>query len=225
MRRKHKQHEPNYWMSYSDLMAAMLMVFALLLSVVILDYRELLEQKEKQIEEVVKVKTEIIKELTKAFEESDLEIEIDQDTGAIRFPGRVLFEYNSSSLSTQGKTFLEEFIPAYMDILLQERFRDDISSIIVEGHTDSKGGYVYNMNLSQQRAFSVVDYIFTNEINNFNHKELSKSFITANGRSYSKPLYDENGEYNPDRSRRVEFLFRLKEDEMIQEINKLVQEQ
>ena len=63
-----KREEVNYWMSYADLMSAMLMIFALLLTLVILDYSELLEAKEKQIEEVVSVKTEIIEALTDAFE-------------------------------------------------------------------------------------------------------------------------------------------------------------
>lgn len=219
-----KRGEINYWMSYSDLMSAMLMVFALLLTLVILDYRELLEQKEKEIEEVISVKTEIIKALTEAFQESNMSIEIDQQTGAIRFPGSVLFETNSAEISDQGKKFLSEFIPKYLGILLQERFRDEISTIMIEGHTDKNGTYLYNMNLSQDRAFSVLKYIYSDEFPAFAEKELSQKYITANGRSFNQPLTNEKGEYDPDRSRRVEFLFRLKDDEAIKAIEELVKE-
>ncbi|MBF0707708.1 MULTISPECIES: OmpA family protein [Bacillaceae] len=217
-----KREEVNYWMSYADLMSAMLMIFALLLTLVILDYRELLEAKEKQIEEVVSVKTEIIEALTDAFEESNLEIEIDQQTGAIRFPGSILYESNSADLSPKGEKFLRDFVPKYFGILLQDQFKDDISSIIIEGHTDKKGDYMYNMQLSQSRALSVLEYVYSDEMGDFKQRELAQSIVTGNGRSFSQPLNDSKGKYDPDRSRRVEFLFRLKDDEAIKEIEKLV---
>lgn len=219
-----KKEEVNYWMSYADLMSAMLMVFALLLTIVILDYKELLEQKEKEIEEVVSVKTEIIKALTEQFKESNMAIEIDQQTGAIRFPGSILFSVDSDEISPQGKQFLNDFMPKYLEILLQEKFRDEISSILIEGHTDTNGSYMYNMQLSQDRAFSVLNYIYSDQSPDFPVKELSQKYITANGRSYNQPLMNENGEYDPDRSRRVEFLFRLKDDEAIKAIQELVNE-
>jgi chemotaxis protein MotB len=222
--RSRKKEEVNYWMSYADLMSAMLMVFALLLTLVILDYKELLEKKEKEIEHVVSVKTEIIKALTEQFKESNLAIEIDQQTGAIRFPGSVLFEYNSTEVAPLGKEFLNGFIPKYMEILLQEKFRNEISSIIIEGHTDKNGTYLYNMELSQDRAFSVLSYIYSEQSPTFPVKELSQKYITANGRGFNQPLTNENGEYDPERSRRVEILFRLKDDEAIKAIQKLVED-
>lgn len=219
-----KREEVNYWMSYADLMSAMLMVFALLLTLVILDYRELLEKKEKQIEQVVTVKTEIIKALTEAFRQSNMQIEIDQQTGAIRFPGRVLFESNSSVISETGQNYLKQFVPQYLGILLQERFRDKISVIIIEGHTDQNGDYMYNMGLSQGRAYSVLTYIYSDGFVPFKEKEISKKYITCNGRSFSQLIPNQTGGYDAERSRRVEFLFRLKEDEAIKEIEKLVRE-
>jgi chemotaxis protein MotB len=222
--KRRKSQEVNYWMSYADLMSAMLMVFALLLTLVILDFRELQEQKDKKIEEVVSVKSEIIKALTEAFKESNVSIEVDQQTGAIRFPGSVLYEYNSSELSAEGKEFLKVFVPQYLGILLQDRFKDEISSIIIEGHTDKEGSYLYNMKLSQERAYSVLDYIYNDEMPGFEVREISKTYVTANGRGFIQSLTDENGEYSADLSRRVEFLFRLKDDEAIEAIDKLVNE-
>lgn len=220
--KRRKRPEVNYWQSYADLMSAMLMVFALLLTVIILDFRELQEDHEEKIQEVVGIKSEIIQALTEAFEESNVAIEIDQQTGAIRFPGSILFEYDSSKLSNEGKDFLKNFVPKYLDILLQDRFKDEISSIIIEGHTDNAGTYLYNMRLSQTRAYSVLDFIYNNEMPEFSARELSKNYVTANGRGSTQPLNDENGQYSADLSRRVEFLFRLKDDEAIRAINELV---
>jgi outer membrane protein OmpA-like peptidoglycan-associated protein len=165
-----KREQPNYWMSYADLMSASLMVFVLLLSLVIYDFREYEAQKQKeleaqeeeilekediirqQLEDIIGVKSLIIQELTEAFKESGLNIEIDQSTGAIRFPGRILFATNSTQLSDEGGQFLQEFVPKYLKILMDDRFRGEIANILIEGHTDNVGTYMSNMDLSQGRA-------------------------------------------------------------------------
>ena len=46
--------------------------------------------------------------------------------------------------------------------------------------------------------------------------------LTANGRSESNLILDENGNENSDASRRVEVKFRLKDDEMIQELSQIL---
>lgn len=222
---RRKRTETNYWMSYADLMSAMLMVFALLLTVVILDYREDLAEKQKVIEEVTNVKNEIIAALMEEFKDSSVQIEVDAQTGAIRFPSNVLFDLNSTEIKPAGKTSLKEIVPKYFSILLQDRFRDEISNIIIEGHTDRQGTYLYNLNLSQQRAFSVVQEIYGSDFPAFKEKELSQAYVTANGRSFNVPVNNKNGSYDPNGSRRVEFLFRLKEDEKIKEIQELVNEE
>lgn len=220
--RRRKRTETNYWTSYADLMSAMLMVFALLLMMVILDYREDLAEKQKIIDEVTNVKNEIIAALMEEFKDSSVRIEVDAQTGAIRFPGSILYDFSSTEIKEEGQIFLKEFVPKYFSIILQDKFRDEISNIIIEGHTDKEGTYLYNLNLSQKRAFSVVEEIYGEDFPAFNEKELSQKYVTANGRSFTVPLTDADGTYNPDKSRRVEFLFRLKEDERINEIQELV---
>jgi chemotaxis protein MotB len=222
MRRRRK--ETNYWMSYADLMSAMLMVFVLLLSVIILDYKSDMDEKQRQIDAVTNVKNNIIADLTEEFKGSNMNIEVDPQTGAIRFPGNILYEVNSSELSPEGIKFLREFVPKYFGIILQDKFREDISSIIVEGHTDKAGSYLYNLNLSQDRAFSVVQEIYDENFVDFPEKNLSKDYLTSNGRSFMVPINNADGTYNPDKSRRVEFLFRLKEEKRIEELQKLVSE-
>jgi chemotaxis protein MotB len=233
---KHRE-EPasgDFWMSYSDLMAGLLLVFILLLTSSIMDYRnslsereaaideykEALAQKEKKIQEVLGVKAELIQALTKEFKNSNLGMEIDQQTGAIRFEGGVFFSSNSEQVSENGYAMLNKFAPKYISILLSEPYKDYIAQVIVEGHTDNAGTYMYNLDLSQRRALSVVKAIFSDRVKLTNKKEL-EAFITSNGRSLSEPVYI-NGKYDPNKSRRVEFKFRLKDDEMIQELVKLV---
>ncbi len=222
--RRRKSSSPNYWMSFADLMSALLMVFALLLVIVVLDYRQDLAEKEQQIKEITSVKSEIISALMQEFDNSNIDLKIDPNTGAIQLATNILYAYDSSKITKDGKETLEQFIPKYLDILLQDKYRGEISSIIIEGHADNTGEYVYNLGLSQERAFSVLKVIYSKGFPKFKQQEYSKKVVTANGRSNMVPIYNKTGKYDADASRRVEFLFRLKEDEKMEEIQKLVDE-
>lgn len=228
MSRAHEGEKESFWVSYTDLMSALLVIFALVLMITIYNTQSAYEEKEaaineknQMIEEVIGVKSEIIQELIKAFKDSDLALEVDPQTGAIRFSGGVFFNSNSSQVSVNGRTYLEQFIPQYINILLSDRFRDEISQIIVEGHTDTAGGYLYNLKLSQDRALSVVEQVFQDEFPDFKYKEELKSVITANGRSFSIPILKKDGTIDANKSRRVEFKFRLKDDQLLEQLQGL----
>lgn len=49
--------------------------------------------------------------------------------------------------------------------------------------------------------------------------------ISATGRSYSKPIYDDKGEIDMAASRRVEFLFQLKDEEMVREMIEILSQE
>jgi chemotaxis protein MotB len=214
--------DQQHWLSYSDLMSALLLMFALFLMVTILHNQKQIEKKDQVIKQVIGVKTQIIKELQKAFKDSNLNMKVDPQTGAIRFSDGVFFDTNSYKISRAGKKNLEEFVPKYISILLSDRFKDHIAQIIVEGHTDNDGSYLYNLDLSQQRASAVVKVILSNDFPNFKHKKELRQFITANGRSFIDPIKDKNGNIIKSKSRRVEFKFRLKDEDVIKEIQKMV---
>jgi outer membrane protein OmpA-like peptidoglycan-associated protein len=239
---RHQSHsqveeKESFWVSYTDLMSGLLVIFALVLMVAmfnmqstyeeskaaIAEKEEALQRQNEMIEEIVGVKSEIIKELVKAFKDSKLDMEVDPQTGAIRFSGGVFYESNSSEVSASGEKYLEQFIPEYIGILLSDQFKDEISQIVVEGHTDTDGGYLFNLKLSQDRALSVVQMISSPEFPNFPHRKELPIVITANGRSYSMPIYNDKGKIDSDKSRRVEFKFRLKDDEVLDKIQNMVE--
>ncbi|MDF0728428.1 OmpA family protein [Cytobacillus sp. S13-E01] len=219
---KQTEETGSHWMSFTDLMSGLLLIFALFLMVNLFDHQTSMEKKDELIEEVVGIKTEIIEELRKAFSHSNLRMDIDPKTGVIRFSSGVFFGYNSYEVTPAGGESLREFIPEYIGILLSEQFRDHISQIIVEGHTDQEGSYLYNLDLSQTRSFAVVKEILSEDFPDFEHKNEMRSLLTSNGRSFSEPMLNEEGKIDPEKSRRVEFKFRLKDEQVFEEIQKLV---
>jgi len=192
--------ENPFWISFSDLMAGLLLVFILLLSVALLAIQE-------KAEERLDIKQEIILLLLKEFQDK-YPVEINTETGTITVSEGILFDFNKFELKNEGKAFLKEFIPKYSEILFDNpKIRQEIASVIVEGHTDRVGSYNVNMEFSLQRALSVVKYIFSNGFEDFEYKYVLRKKLTANGRSFMD--YKEN--LISSKSRRVEFKFRLKD--------------
>lgn len=172
-----EDHSSSYWISYSDLLASLLLCFILFLIVSVITNKEAteaMEQKDRIINERLGVKSKIIQELVKAFKDSNLDMSIDQQTGAITFNGGVFFDTNSTAISDTGRKNLEAFIPKYVGILLSDKFRNEVSQIIIEGHTDTTGGYLYNLKLSQGRASAVVEAIYDGKFPDFPHKKIYK---------------------------------------------------
>ena len=181
-----------------------------------------LEATRNELQDIVGIRTDIIGELQRRFNNSTMSV--DPQTGSITFSSDVLFAFGSANLTGESQASLREVIPMYLGVLLQEDYRPYIAEIIIEGHTDTKGTYESNMNLSYNRANAVANFCMDGE-NGLSEQEIAqlKRLLTVNGRSYSSPVYVEGtDEVNMDASRRVEIKFRLKEDEMISKISSIL---
>lgn len=180
-----------------------------------------------QIEQIVGVRGQLIEELNQALTASEIQIQADKTTGAILFESSILFPTDGNELSEEGKEFFQRFMPVYMNVLLQPQFQEYIGEIIVEGHTDDTGSYLHNLELSQQRAWSVAEYFLSEDCQflTADTQNLLKSLITVNGCANKSPIYNEDGTVNADRSRRVEIKFCLKDQEMIQEMDAILNKQ
>lgn len=217
----------DYWMSFSDMMASLLLVFILFLTMTMYQVsvqEELLSDKEDEVNKIIGVRKMIVEELKEEFKDSELQIDIDPETGAITFSEGVFFDYNEYKLKDTGKKYLKQFIPQYIKVLLDDKNKDYISEIIIEGHTDKVGSYMYNLELSQKRAFEVAKYVLSDEFSEISseEKENLRSILTANGRSYSYTIVNGDGEIDAEKSRRVEFKFRLKDEEMIYNMEEIL---
>ena len=189
---------------------------------VVANQKEALEAQTAKIDNLVGVRTQIVSELSNALAASGLKATVDPTSGDITLDSTVFFETASSTIKEDGKTMLNQFIPVYLSVLLQDKYKDYLGQIIIEGHTDTSGSYIMNLELSQNRALSVVKYCL--EMNGLTdaQREMLRSILTAQGRSYSDPIYNADGTVNMNQSRRVEFKFSLRDAEMIEEMNRLL---
>lgn len=175
-----------------------------------------------ELQNIIGIRTDIIGELQKKFDDSSMSV--DAQTGSITFSSDVLFEYGKANLTTASKNSLKEIIPVYLDVLLQDAYKDYIAEIIIEGHTDTSGSYKSNVELSANRAMAVAEFCLDKK-NGLDEEQIERlqTLLTVNGRSYSSPIYKPNStEIDMNASRRVEIKFRLKEDEMIEKIAEIL---
>lgn len=179
-----------------------------------------LQSQQLQLEQIIGVKKELIAELSDEFSHSDLSIAIDEQTGAITLDSSIIFDYDSSDLSSVGQTTLGDFLPKYFEVVLSEDYIDYVSEIIIEGHTDTVGSYEYNLELSQARAEAVAAYCLGEAQSMFSADQLEqiRSLVSVTGRSWSSPIYKADGTVDEAASRRVEIKFRLSDEEMISEM-------
>lgn len=142
-------------------------------------------------------------------------INIDPNSGAIRLPSGILFDVGSYELKPEAKKQLKETLQPYLEVLLNDAdIRDNIDHIMIEGHTDSDGSYMNNLDLSQKRAYAVMAFIYSwDESKN----ALLQRYISAIGRSYSDRIF-KNGMEDKNASRRIEIKFSLSNKKAIQEI-------
>lgn len=178
---------------------------------------ELSNTKEK-IKSFTGIKVKVISQLKTKLGNS---IEIDPRNGSLRLSSNVLFDEGKSTLKRNAKKALKVAVYDYFQTILDnEEINKHIDKIVIEGHTNSKGNYLYNLQLSQKRAYSVMDFLLTLD---FNKQENLKELIAASGRSFLDPIYDENGKEDPNASRRIEIKLSLKNEQAIKEIANLLE--
>lgn len=176
-----------------------------------------------QLGSMVGVKAEIISEVSTSLSRKGVSAAVDPTSGDIMISSKELtFETNSAKLTAESKAFLERFVPVYLEVLLRPEYKDYLGTIIIEGHTDMSGTYERNMELSQERALEVLLYIRNMYANDAITLQRLDTLLVAMGKGYSDPVYGANGYVDQDASRRVEFKFSLRDAEMIEEINRLL---
>lgn len=186
----------------------------------------LMTQQQAKIDQIIGVKADLITALNDEFAANQINVDIDYQTGAIVLDSSVLFDYNESVLTDAGYSILSQILPVYCKVLLSETYEPYLAEVIIDGYTDTTGSYISNLDLSQRRAFAVAEYLMNTKDSflSSGESEVLTQKLTANGRSMSNPILDENGEVNMDASRRVEVKFRLKDEEMMAELKQIMEE-
>ena len=218
------------WSSISDLMSALMMVF-LFISVgfnfLVTKQSEKLSQNAKEIRKITsdynERRAEIYNALQKKFGARlrEWNASLDSKTLTMRFDNSaLLFEAGKADLKPDFSRIVSEFWPEYVEILY--RNSDLIREVRIEGHTSSEWlnadlsqSYFNNMELSQARTRETLELCYS--VTPAEKLNWVRSFVTANGMSFSRPVLAKGIE-DIERSRRVEFSVVVDSDESLEKI-------
>ncbi|WP_413292323.1 OmpA family protein [Bdellovibrio sp. HCB185ZH] len=252
MKAKRKQPQENFvWISYSDLSTTLMLCFILIFLVTLYERDKNASQAEKYLLQAQTVTREVydarssyiesLKEIVKAMQANktrngceDVDWKVDEQGNAIQMFFKTSggwFADGSSTISPMGRKCLNSFAYSWLlGLYAKSEHRDRIDRLVIEGHTNSKpptdkreDPYLYNLKLSQARAYEAANFIFQNlqnqpdmqsRISKFSWNEFvtwRNHVLTATGRGSAEPiLLAQGGQEDFEKSKRIEFKFTIK---------------
>lgn len=195
-----QSNDQNNWISFSDLMTALMVIFMFISISYILEINKKQEKRDEIFKKFKSTKDDLYKEINAEFENDFKKWQVDFDRDlSIKFTNpELLFQSGETSLKPFFKEILYSFFPRYFNIVKQEKYKNEIAEIRIEGHTDTvpalkydNDAYMGNIILSQLRSAEVLKLIReTDYFKKLNPKEkqLIQFWLTANGLSYGRTL-------------------------------------
>ncbi len=235
-----EQDTEEHWISISDMMAGLMVIFLFIAISYMLHIRADKEKIEQIAVTYEKLQSDLYNDLEKEFRKDldEWNAVLNKQTLSIRFKEpEVLFAKGKAEVRPLFRKILDEFFPRYIKILTETKtdggeykYKEDIAEIRIEGHTSSEWegvkdkeevAYILNMKLSQDRTRRVLNYVLQIENPQIQqNKKWIRENLTANGLSSSKLIRYPDGTQNPEESRRVEFRVRTNAEKRIVEIIK-----
>lgn len=199
--------EKPFWISYADLMTALMVLFLVVMSVALLALTKKIKvvtsPGETRAAEIVTFCQEV-GGLKAKF--PDVVGTVDEKRCVIDFGDRARFDSNKHHLTPSQARTMREFIPSVLSIAKNPIGRQWLKRIVVEGYTDRRGTYLHNLNLSLKRSQRVLCVLLDkpdlNErpLSDEEREQIRKLFLVG-GYSYNST------KESLDESRRVELRF------------------
>ncbi|MCX4030331.1 OmpA family protein [Endozoicomonas sp. SM1973] len=219
--------EESHWLSISDLMAGLMVVFMFIAIAFMLNVQKDKNRIEGIALEYRDTQLAIYRALLLEFGEDlkrwDADLSKKTLTLTFRSPD-ILFKGGKSEINEQYRQLLNEFAPRYFSALTP--FFDVIQEVRIEGHTSSewegntppKEAYYQNMELSQERTKSVLTHLYA--LPQISDDLFIRSKLVAIGYSSSRLERHKNNSENKEASRRVNFTVITNADAKLREIYK-----
>ncbi len=207
----------DHWISVSDLMAGLMMVFLFISISLLIKERSKVKDIQEKVNETKtlyeKMKCVLMKEFKKDFTQWGVALLAD---GTIRFESpKIMFSSGSHKLKPRFKNILKSFCPRYVKQLQHNFDSEKIHEIRIIGHASSdwntrrhKTKAFKNIILSTRRALSVHEFCYES-LKREDRQWLSKKTITISA-GFVHPIKNNSGKEDKIRSKRVEFKVEFK---------------
>ena len=167
-----------FWISFADLMTALMVLFLMVMAVALLSITRSASSTsatptatpspvvsapvaDQPAPPATTDSTEseairqLMKQLAQAVDATP-GVQLDARRHVIDFGDRARFPTGSHRLDADSAKLLRQFVPQLLAVTDSELGRRWVSRVVVEGFADSRGDYLFNLNLSLQRAQRVL---------------------------------------------------------------------
>lgn len=151
--------EKPFWISFADLMTALMVLFLVVMGVALLAVTKNVterQKKEDQHSKNIDLILERFAESAKRYEG----VKVDKIRQVIDFGQRARFAFGDWRLNSQQEEILRRFVPEIIALANDDLGKSILKRIVVEGYTDKNGSYLSNLNLSLQRSQRVLCAMF-----------------------------------------------------------------
>jgi outer membrane protein OmpA-like peptidoglycan-associated protein len=205
-RRVKDEAEKPFWISYADLMTALMVLFLVVMAVALLAVTRTVSERETR-EAQYKADIENCMALAVDAAKRHAGVRVDLRRNVIDFGDRARFAFNSSLLSPDQEGVLRRFVPEILSMTNNPSCKRVMKRIVVEGYTDKTGNYLANLNLSLMRSQRVLCVMFKTDGPNpltTTEKEAVRDFFLVGGFAFNSSK--ETAEESRRVEMRIEFL-------------------
>ena len=190
--------EKPFWISFADLMSALMVLFLVVMAVALLAVTKSVSEAERRKAQRESDIAELLNQVQQAADRYP-GVSVDKDRYIIDFGDRARFDTAKSNLTAEQAKLLRAFVPDVLAIARNELGRKWLKLIVVEGFTDTRGSYLLNLNLSLDRSQRVLCVLLAPPLPDerpltSDELEQIRELFLVGGYSYnsSKPSLDES---------------------------------
>jgi len=152
-----------YWISFSDIMSGLLIIFILASLALILELTRTRTEVTDAIKEIVKaeqIRRQILDEIVEKLRKKNIEVEVSENHSVLRIPENVLY-FSSNEYQIPKDKRVREVVKEIGLFLYEAITKDNrwlyLDTIFIEGHTDRRPSprIMGNWGLSTFRAISI----------------------------------------------------------------------
>lgn len=147
--------EKPFWISYADLMTAMMVLFLVVMVSSLLALTQ--EPPEPPAPgdpggDRVRSIQALCESLQEKAKIKNQTIQVQCKDNRITFGEAGRFASNRYNLNAEGQRALQEVVPLILDVSNSPEGKKWLKQVVIEGFTDTRGSYLYNLHLSLQRS-------------------------------------------------------------------------
>lgn len=153
-----EEAEKPFWISFSDLMTALMVLFLVAMAVALIAVTHGLATITKDKEERDKTIQSCIDDVDALTKQAVFKgVTVHNSSKSIDFGTLVLFGNDKHTFeSSEHEHFVRKFVPRVLDLARSSKCEKWLKRVVVEGFASQTGDYLYNLNLSYLRSQRVL---------------------------------------------------------------------